>query len=307
MHFNGEKEESRILRSLSIQSFVLFIEKPSYTKVTVAHTSVSLYDTTIIARLLQILQLRRYIKTEGKRDECFTLVIAAPTYCKTPGTLVAYKNLGFEQSHVVTELWTQLSSNKLICLPRYTFRCGIIKYRIPMIQFYREDSFQKPKIKKIIAVFLLSVKGIFEYGLRYPALSNRGHAVKLDLDNASRKIATSMKTFMKKAQQDKNPSLAHHEPNVTVIEDSINHLVSKTCRPMISFASILNHFNQVRLRLKKLSLLYVSETVMELLISVLVVGMKQCQFSVFSGVIVIFTPCPVPNAAKQCMRDNIQS
>ena len=55
MHFNGKKSESRMLRSFTIQSFVLFIDKPSHTKVIVAHTSASLYDTTIVARLLQIL------------------------------------------------------------------------------------------------------------------------------------------------------------------------------------------------------------------------------------------------------------
>jgi len=91
----------------------------------------------------------------------------------TPGTWVAYKHLGFEQNHVTTEAWRQLTSNTLICLPRYTFCRAFIKYRIPIIQFYKEDLFQKPKIKKIITIFLLTVKGMFENRLRYPALSNR--------------------------------------------------------------------------------------------------------------------------------------
>ena len=52
MHFKEEKEDSRILQSFTIQSFVLFMEKSSHTKVVAAHTSVSLYDTTIQVRLL---------------------------------------------------------------------------------------------------------------------------------------------------------------------------------------------------------------------------------------------------------------
>ena len=64
------------------------------------------------------------------------------------------------------------------------------------------------------------------------------------------------------------------------MEDIVNVLVSKYSRPVISIASILHNFNQVRLKFNKLSSLYVSEIVMELLSSVLVVGVKQCQFLV---------------------------
>ena len=85
---------------------------------------------------------------------------------------------------------------------------------------------------------------------------------------------------MKESTQQKNPSLAHHQTNVTLMEDIVNLVVSKSSRPLISIVSILHHFNQVRLQFKRLSLLYVSETVMELLSSVFVVGVKQCQFSV---------------------------
>jgi len=72
---------------------------------------------------------------------------------------------------------------------------------------------------------------MFENGIGYPALSNRGHAVKFNVDNASRKIATFLTLLMKKAKQDKNLSLAHHETNVTVMEDSISYLVFKDLPP----------------------------------------------------------------------------
>ena len=63
------------------------------------------------------------------------------------------------------------------------------------------------------------------------------------------------------------------------MDDSIYHFVSKTWRPMISFTFILHNCNQVRLKVINLSSLYVSETVMKLLSLVLVVGVKQCQYS----------------------------
>jgi len=92
MHFNEEKEDSRILQSFTIQSFVLFMEMISHNKVLAAYTSASLYDTTIEVRLLQILQLLRYIKTEGEPDICFRLLIAVP-FCMSPGMLSVYKLL----------------------------------------------------------------------------------------------------------------------------------------------------------------------------------------------------------------------
>jgi hypothetical protein len=78
LHFNEENEDSRILQSFTIQSFVLFKERSTHTTVLAAHTAASLYDTTIEVRLLQILQLLRYIKTEGEPDTCFGLLIAVP-------------------------------------------------------------------------------------------------------------------------------------------------------------------------------------------------------------------------------------
>jgi len=65
-----------------------------------------------------------------------------------PGTLAAFKNLGFEPCPMTNEGKMHLNSNKLIPLPRYTLCYGFIKYRIPMIQFYKEDLFPKSKIKK---------------------------------------------------------------------------------------------------------------------------------------------------------------
>ena len=123
MHFNEEKEHSRILQSFTIQSFVLFVERSSNTKVLAAHTSASLYDTTIEVRLLQILQLLRYIKTEGETDTFFRLLISVP-FCMSPGMLSVYEALGFVKRNATTELkegWTQLQCMNLIALPRYTF------------------------------------------------------------------------------------------------------------------------------------------------------------------------------------------
>ena len=55
LHFNEENEDSRILQSFTIQSFILFKERSTHTTVLAAHTAASLYDTTIEVRLLQIL------------------------------------------------------------------------------------------------------------------------------------------------------------------------------------------------------------------------------------------------------------
>jgi len=114
-----------------------------------------------------------------------------------------------------------------------------------MIQFYKEDLFQKTKIKKIATIILLTANGMFENGLRYQALSNRGQARNLDFDNASRNIATTLKSLMKEPAQHENPSLTNHGTNVTVMEDFIPYLVSKTYSPKISFASILHNFNDL--------------------------------------------------------------
>ena len=130
MHFKEEMEDSRILQSFTIQSFILFVERSSQFKVLAAHTSVSLYDTTIEVRLLQILQLLRYIKTEGEPDTCFRLLIAVPFHM-SPGLISVYETLGFVKRNAMTDLkegWTQLQCMNLIALPRYTFRQAFIKY-----------------------------------------------------------------------------------------------------------------------------------------------------------------------------------
>ena len=95
MHFKEQKEDARILQSFTIQSFVLFMAKSGHTKVIAAHTSAALYDTTIQVRLLQILQLLRYIQTEGEMGTCFSLMIVAPEYCMTAGMLSVYQTLRF--------------------------------------------------------------------------------------------------------------------------------------------------------------------------------------------------------------------
>ena len=136
MHFNEENEDSRILQSFTIQSFVLFGERSTHTTILAAHTAASLYDTTIKVRLLQILQLLRYIKTEGEPDTCFPLLIAVPFHMST-GLISVYKTLGFVKRNAMTdekEGWTQLQYTNLIALPRYTFRQAFIKYRTPICQ-----------------------------------------------------------------------------------------------------------------------------------------------------------------------------
>jgi hypothetical protein len=172
----------------------------------------------------------------------------------------------------------------LIALPRYTFRQAFIKYRTPMIQFVKEDLFQKPKIQKISTIIILTVLNMFKNFHRYPSISPKGKAGQLDVSEATQKIATSLKKLMKESSKQKNPSLAHHQTNVTLMENIVKLVVTRSSRPVISISSILHNFNDVRLRFKRLRSLYVSETVMELLSSVLVVGAKQCQFSVsFKG------------------------
>jgi len=101
LHFNEENEDSRILQSFTIQSFVLFKERGTHTTVLAAHTAASLYDTTIEVRLLQILQLWRYIKTEGEPDNCFGLQIAVPLM--SSGLISVYKTLGFVERKDVRE------------------------------------------------------------------------------------------------------------------------------------------------------------------------------------------------------------
>ena len=67
-----------------------------------AHTAASLYDTTIEVRLLQILQLLRYIKTEGEPDTCFGLLIAVPFHM-SPGLISVYETLGFVERNATTD------------------------------------------------------------------------------------------------------------------------------------------------------------------------------------------------------------
>ena len=182
------------------------------------------------------------------------------------------------------ETWTHLQCMNLIALPRYTFRQAFIKYRTPMIQFVKEDLFQKYKIEKIGNIILQTVKGMLTNCEQYPSISPKGKAAPLDVTDATRKISTSLKKLMNESSKQKNPSLAHHQTNVTLMENIVKLVVTRFSRPVISISSILYNFNEVRLRFKRLRSLYVSETIMELLSSVLVVGAKRCQFSVsFKG------------------------
>ena len=91
-----------------------------------------------------------------------------------------------------------------------------LNIELQMIQAHKEGLFQKIKIQKIATIIILTVKGMFQHGQRYPSISMRGKARSLDVRDASRKIATSLKTLMKESTQQKNPSLAHHQTNVTM-------------------------------------------------------------------------------------------
>ena len=86
---------------------------------------------------------------EGEPDTCFGLLIAVP-FLMSPGLISIYETLGFEKRNDMKETGTHLQCMILIALPRYTFRQAFIKYRTPMIQFVKEDLFQKPKIQKIL-------------------------------------------------------------------------------------------------------------------------------------------------------------
>ena len=156
----------------------------------------------------------------------------------------------------------------------------IHKVQVALIPLYEERLFQNNLVRKVTTIFLLTLRGIFENWLRYPAILNAGKAIKLDMESASKMIAASLKQQVdKKGKKVKNPSVLHHEINVTAVERSIPYFGSKTCRPSLSFASILHNFHQTRLKMKKLRQCPMSETVMELLSSVIVVGMRQCQYS----------------------------
>ena len=127
LHFNEENEDSQILQSFEIQSFVLFKERNTRTTVLAAHTAASLYDTTIEVRLLQILQLLRYIKREGEQGTCFGLLFGVPFHM-SPGLISVYETLGFVKINDLKEDWKYLQCMNLIVLPRYTFRQAFIKY-----------------------------------------------------------------------------------------------------------------------------------------------------------------------------------
>ena len=87
-----------------------------------------------------------------------------------------------------------------------------------MIQFVKEDLSQKYKIEKIANIILQTIKGMFEKGQRYLSISPKGKAAPLDVTDATRNIATSLKKLMNESSKQKNPSLAHHQTNVTMME-----------------------------------------------------------------------------------------
>ena len=144
------------------------------------------------------------------------------------GLISVYKTLGFVERKDVREGWTYLKCMNLIALPRYTFRQAFIKYRTPMIQFVKEDLFQKPKIMKISTIIILTVIGMFKNFHRHPSISPKGKAGPLDVSEASKKNATSLKRLMKESSKQKNSSLAHHQTNVTLMENIVKLMVTRS-------------------------------------------------------------------------------
>ena len=70
-----------------------------------------------------------------------------------------------------------------------------------MIQFVKEDLFQKYKIEKIANIILQTVRGMFEKGQRYPSISPKGKAVPLNVTDATRIIAISLKKLMNESSK----------------------------------------------------------------------------------------------------------
>ena len=86
--------------------------------------------------------------------------------------------------------------------------------------------------------------------------------------------------------------------NNGLIPQLVSDLRRYIVRPMLSFSSIFYFFQKVRLKFKKLSQCYMSETVMELLSSVKIIGMSQCKhFVSFKGDF-INMQCTIPNAIE---------
>jgi len=79
-------------------------------------------------------------------------------------------------------------------------------------------------------------------------------------------------------------SKAYAEHNKALIPQLVSNFRCSICKPILSFSTILHLFQEVRLKYKKLSECYMSETVMELLSSVNIIGTRQCKHSVsFKG------------------------
>ena len=159
MHLTGK--DQNVLSSFTIQSFVLYSDMQSFTRVSVGHTCSSLCETTIMLRLLQIVQLLRYIDKSGAADVSLSLLINAPTKYMTQTCIEAYENIGFTQRNVSSTTspdFLHLFIKDLICLPRYTLRQGLVKYILPQVPLYEQDTFTQKNLQNlVVSSFLHSV------------------------------------------------------------------------------------------------------------------------------------------------------
>ena len=158
------ENDQNVLSSFTIQSFVLYSDMQSFTRVSVGHTCSSLCETTIMLRLLQIVQLLRYIDKSGAADVSLSLLINAPTKYMTQTCIEAYENIGFTQRNVSSTTspdFLHLFIKDLICLPRYTLRQGLVKYILPQVPLYERDTFTQKKSSKYGRVFLSTLHSFF--------------------------------------------------------------------------------------------------------------------------------------------------
>ena len=127
-------------------------------------------------RLLQIVQLLRYIDKSGAADVSLSLLINAPTKYMTQTCIQAYENIGFTQhngSSTTSPGFLHLFKKDLICLPRYTLRQGLVKYILPQVPLYERYTFTQKNLQNmVVSSFLHSgpfLRVLFEFQL-YPRL-----------------------------------------------------------------------------------------------------------------------------------------
>jgi len=104
--------------------------------------------------------------------------------------------------------------------------------------------------------------------------------MKLKFKEISGQESSLMKKVKEFESSNRNvTSNEYSEFNAALLPDLVAECRRSIFKPMISFSTILHLFQEVRLKYKKLSQCYMSETVMELLSSIKIVGISQCKFS----------------------------